>query len=259
MVDNNDSLLREVEEELRREQMQKLWARYNGLIIGLALAIIAGVGGYKYWEWQRISAAEAAGTEYTQALRLNDEKKGEDAIKAFEKIASGGPEGFASLARLQIAGADAKAGKTKEALAAYEALGNDARADRLLKSFAQLQAASLRLADADFTELQNRLTPLVAEGQPFRTSAQELLGLAALKDGKYDEARKQLEPLLIDPAATPAIQERVKIALAKIAEAETGSAAAPEPAKPEPAAPAAAAPDAVAPAPSGAGTDAEKK
>ncbi len=255
MVDNNDSLLREVEEELRREQMQKFWERYNGLIIGIALAIIAAVGGYKYWEWQRNSAAETAGSEYMQAMRLTDEKKGEEAAKAFEKIASGGPEGFASLARLQIAGADAKAGKTKEAVAAYEALGRDPAADGLLKSFAQLQAASLRLGEADFTELQNRLTPLVAEGQPFRTSAQELLGLAALKAGKYDEARKQLEPLLIDPAATPSVQERVKIALARIAEAETGSAAGAEPAKAEPVS----APAEAAPAAAGMEPEAEKK
>ena len=41
MADEHDALLREVQEELRREQMQKLWERYNGLIIGvLCLGII---------------------------------------------------------------------------------------------------------------------------------------------------------------------------------------------------------------------------
>ena len=69
----------------------------------------------------------------------------------------------------------------------------------LLKSFAQLQAASLRLPDADYAEIQNRLTPLAGEDAPFSKSARELLGIAAYKAKNYDDARKYLEPLLIDP------------------------------------------------------------
>ena len=45
MAENDDSLLREVEEEIRREQMQKIWQRYNGLILGAAALIVLGVGG----------------------------------------------------------------------------------------------------------------------------------------------------------------------------------------------------------------------
>ena len=50
MADDRDSLLREVDEELRREQMQKLWDRYNGLILGAAALVVLAVGGYKCLE-----------------------------------------------------------------------------------------------------------------------------------------------------------------------------------------------------------------
>jgi len=220
MADDRDSLLREVDEELRREQMEKLWQRYNGLILGGAALIVLAVGGYKFLENRRITAAEAAGAEFAAAQSLSDEKKKDEARKAFANIAEHGPAGFAALARLQLAGDQAKAGKTADAIATYDSLAKDPGADDLLKSFAQLQAAALRLPDADYAEIQNRLTPLSGDDAPFAKSARELLGVAAYNARKYDEARKYLEPLLIDPHASEAAQERVKVVMARIAAAE---------------------------------------
>lgn len=241
MADDGDTLLREVEEELRRERMEKFWQRYSGLILGGAAAVVLGVAGYKYLESSRMNAAEAAGKQFDAAVTLADQAKTDDAIKAFQDIAANGPRGYASLAKLHIAGAHAKAGKTADAVAAYESLANDAGADQLLKNFAQLQAASLRMPEADFTEMQNRLNSLTGELSPYKVTASEMLGFAAFKAGKYEEARKLLEPLLIDPKATAAIQDRIKVVMAQIAAAELAAAA--------PVAPATA--PAPAPAPSG--------
>ncbi len=240
MADDRDSLLREVDEELRRDQMQKIWERYSGLILGVAALIVVGVGGYTWLEGRRIAAAETAGADFAAAAQLSADSKNEDAQKAFEKIAASGPGGYAALAKLQLAGAQAKTGRTAEALATFEALAKEPGADDLLKSFAQLQAASLRLGEADFTEMQNRLNSLAGEGSPFKTTARELLGFAAFKGGKYEEARKHLEPLLIDPSASRAIQDRIKIVMAQISAAEAPAAPATPASQPAATAPAAA-------------------
>ncbi len=87
MADDDDSLLREVKEEIRREQMEKLWQRYNGLIFGAAALIVLAVGGYKYLETRRIAAEQAAGAEFAAAENLSDDKKKAEAEKAFDKIA----------------------------------------------------------------------------------------------------------------------------------------------------------------------------
>jgi hypothetical protein len=227
MADDHDSLLREVEEELRRERMEKLWQRYNGLIIAGAALIILAVAGYKYLETRRMAAAQAAGAEFAAAENLSDDKKKTEAEAAFKKIADDGPAGYAALAKLQLAGAQVKDNKTADAIATYESLAKDPGADNLLKSFAQLQAASLRLPDADFAEMQNRLTPLAGDDAPFSKSARELLGIAAYKAKKFDEARKYLEPLLLDPGAPQALQERVKVVMGDIAASEVASNAKP--------------------------------
>jgi hypothetical protein len=228
MADDRDSLLREVDEELRREQMQKLWDRYNGVILGAAALIVAGVGGYKLLESRRIAASEAAGSEFTAALKLSDANKTDDAVKAFEKIAQSGPAGYAALAKLHVAGAHVKSGRTADAVSSYQSIVDTSGSDSLLRNFAQLQIASLKVGDADYTEQQNRLTPLAGSDGAFNVTARELLGLSAFKAGKLEEARKYFEPLLIDPNASRAIQERVKIVMGEIARNEIAK---PEPAK----------------------------
>lgn len=244
MAENDDSLLREVKEEIRREQMEKIFQRYGGLIIGAALLVILGVGAYQYLQTRRVASEEAAGAKFAAAETLTDDKKKEEAEKAFKAIADGGPAGYAALAKLRLAGAEAKDGKTADAVATYDSLAKQPGADDLLKSFAELQAASLRMADADYTEIQNRLTPLMADGAPFADTAREFLGIAAYNAKKYGEARKYLEPLLVDPESPPDLQERVKIIMGEIASAEVAAKAPPAPA----AAPATTTPAATAPA-----------
>jgi hypothetical protein len=212
------------------------------LILGAAAVVIAAVAGYKFLENRRLTATYTAGSQFNAAVELANQNKREEAVKAFQNIAETGPHGYASLAKLHIAGAYVKDGKTAEAVAAFDALASDPSVDQLLKNFAQLQAASLRKLQADFTEMQNRLNSLTGESSPYKVSARELLGFAAFKAGKLEEARKLLEPLLIDPNATRAIQDRIKVVMAEITAAELAkepNGAAPQatdPAKPDAAA-----------------------
>jgi hypothetical protein len=224
MAEDGDSLLREVQEELRREQLRKIWDNYNGLIIGGAVFLLLAVGGYQILESRRIAAEQTAGAEFSAAENLSEQKKEDEAKKIFTKLAETGPAGYGAIAMLRLAGEQVKAGKIADAVATYDSLAEQSGADELLKSFAQLQAASLRLPDADYAEIQNRLTPLAGDDAPYFKSARELLGLAAYRAKKYDEARKYLEPLLIDPNASEAMQNRIKVVMAGIASAEVGSA-----------------------------------
>ena len=230
MTDQRDSLLREVDEELRREQLLKLWEQYGTYIIAAVVLFIAGVGGYKYFEHRRALAAEAAGARMAAAARDVAQNKPADAQKVLDDLVASGPQGYALLARLRLAAADRAAGKTAEAASAYEAIGSSG-ADRLLADYARLQAATLRLDGASWTDMQNRLNDLAADGNAWRFSARELLGLAAHKAGKTEEARKYFQGLLGDRNAPPGVGERARVMMAMLTEAElTGAAAAPAPA-----------------------------
>lgn len=230
MVDRNDTLLREVDEELRRERFEKLWKQYSPQILLAAGVFVALVGGYKFWEFGRIKAAQSAGASYVEARELLAQNKPEDAAKVLDKLAKSGSTGFSALAQLKLASTSLKAGKSAEALAAFEALAKDESADQFLRDFAKLQAAGLRLGEADWTEMQNRLNALAAEKSVWRASAREMLGLAAMKAGKLDEARTTFQTLLGERNTPPGIAERVRIAMSRIVESELSKPATAAPA-----------------------------
>ncbi len=249
MAEPTDTIFREVDEELRREQLAKLWQAYGTYMIGAAFAIVVGVGGYQYYLHRNARAIEATGARYDAAAQLITAGKTDDARGALEDIAKDGPDGYATLARLRLAAAAAKAGKIDDAVVQYEALAKDGGADQVLRDFARLQTASLKLDTADWTEMQNRLIELCDNANAWRYSARELMGLAALKAGRLDEARKYMELLLGERNVPPSIVERAKVAMASIVAAELAAAAPPVPAKAvEPAKAEPKAPEAVKPA-----------
>jgi hypothetical protein len=248
MANQDENFLREVEEELRRERFERIWKEYGTFILAGAALIVIGVLGYKYVENRRLTAAQTTGERYEGAMDLASSGKDGSAEKEFATIVAEGIGGYPELARLQLAGVLLKQGKKADAIAAYDELAKTGT-DPLLRDYAALQAAGARLGEADFTEMQNRLTPLMADTSPWRYSARGLLGVAAFKAGKSDEARTVLTPLLVDQKTPASIAERAQIVLAEIAAAEIGKKAAAEPIAPGAPAPAViSAPDAVPPA-----------
>src|SRR5271156_1676531 len=94
-------IFNEVDEEVRREQLKKLWERYSNLIIGVAILVVAAVGAWRGYEfWQARKAAEA-GAAYEAAVQLSDEGKHSEAEEAFAKLAAQGTSGYRVLARMR--------------------------------------------------------------------------------------------------------------------------------------------------------------
>ena len=102
---DTDQIFREVDEELRREQLAKIWQQYGTYILGAAALIVIGVGGWKWLEARRVTQIEAASIKYDAANQLATDGKADDAQAALALIAKSGPEGYALLAKLRLAAA----------------------------------------------------------------------------------------------------------------------------------------------------------
>ncbi|MGE0848214.1 MAG: tetratricopeptide repeat protein [Hyphomicrobiaceae bacterium] len=224
MTDQRDSFAREIDEELRRDQLLKLWEKYGTHAVAAAALVILGVVGFKYYEQRRVAASEAAGDRFTAAARAAAQDKSADAQKSMEQLAASGPASYAALARIRLAAADREAGKTEQALAVFEAISKQSGIDPILADYARLQAATLRVDTADWTEMQNRLNPLVADGNAWRFSARELLALAAQKAGRSEDARTEFQKLAADRDTPPSIRERARVMLAMLTEKELAKA-----------------------------------
>lgn len=214
----------EVDEELQREWFTQLWDRYSGIALAGAFAIVIGVAGYKIIQNRRLAAAETAGASYIAAIKqLTGGKVDEGAagLAAIAKTSSG----FAPIARLRLAAADAAAGKTADAIAKYDTLGRDRGLDPIFSGYARLQSAMLSLDTASWDDMQGRLQDLASDNNPWRYSAQELLGMAAMKAGKSEQARAQFEKLVTSQGVPAGIAERARIVMGSIIAVELAAKA----------------------------------
>jgi hypothetical protein len=235
MAEKLDTFMKEVDEDLRREQLKKLWDQYGLLAIGGVVAILGAVWLSTYWQGRRQAAAESLNAQLEAASRLVRDGKSDAAMAAFSTIAKAGTPAYQALAGLRIAAAHVKSGRLAEAVAVYDQIAANSAIDQILREFAGVQAASLRLDTADFTEMERRLTPLALDKAPWRSTARELMGLAAYKAGKLAEARKIFEDLLVDRGVPRAMGERAQLMLAVLTDAEAAKpAAAPAAPKAEP-------------------------
>jgi hypothetical protein len=195
-------IFHEVDEEVRRERLKKLWDRYSIYLIALAVLVVAGVSGWRGYEYWVAKKAAAAGAAFEAAAALNEQGKYTEAETAFAKVAAEAPSGYRVLARMRAAGALAEV-KPADAIKAFDELSADASIDATWQDLAAVRAGMLLVDTATLAEMQRRLAPLAEPSRSFRHTARELLALSAWRNHDFTAARRYLDMIATD-AETPA-------------------------------------------------------
>lgn len=205
-----DALIREVNDELREEQMMKLWQRYGGFVVGVALLVVVIVAGYQGWKHYTTTTSQEEGERFYAALQLADQGKLEDAIGAFQNLAGDASTGYGVLAQFQQAILKSDTGDIPGAVALYAQIAKEQISDPTLSGLAAVLGATLELnaGGYDRAALELRLQAISGDGQPYRYTARELLGLIALDASDVATARTQFEQLANDAAAPQTIAQR---------------------------------------------------
>ncbi|EKS42426.1 tetratricopeptide repeat protein [Afipia clevelandensis] len=195
-------IFNEIDEDLRREQLKKLWDKYSFLIIGVAILIVAGVGGWRGYQYLEAKKAAEAGSAFEAAVTLSEQGKKAEAEAAFTKIATEGAKGYRALARLRAA-ADAAAADPKAAAKLYDSIAADPGISVTEQDLARIRAASLVMETEPYADMLKRLEAATAEGRTFRHTARELLALSAYRANDATAARQWLD-MIGNDARTPA-------------------------------------------------------
>lgn len=251
-------VFREVNDDLRREQLKKLWKRYGVYVIGAGVLIVLVVAGYQVLASIDASRSAEAGDRYQAAADLLVDGDLEGAEAAFEAIVEDGYGDYNFLALMSIGALRAEAGDINGAITAYDTVAGAADAEPAMRDVAHIRAAFLLADTLTPDQMVDRLATFMEEGNPFRTLALEALVLTAIEAEEYDRAMTWVIDMVEDPFADEAISVRANILFSYIsarqAELSPPAALAPAPAAaidpfapPVPAAPAAPAVDGVPP------------
>jgi len=203
-------IFQEVDEEVRREQLKKLWQRYGNHIIAACVLVIAAVGAWRGYEWWQTKKAIEAGAAFEQAVALAESGKRQEAEAAFAKLAADGTASYRVLARLRDA-AELASTDRKAAIATYDEIAADNNAGQVIRDLATLREALLLVDTSSYGDMRARFEPLTAADRVFRHSARELLALSAWKEGDMGAARQWTEMIAADPQTPPATRSRAEV------------------------------------------------
>jgi hypothetical protein len=200
-------IFREIEDELRRENLLKLWARYGRYIIAAAVLALVIAGAIVGWRNHLAAQRRAQGLQYSQALALARAGKPDDAVKEFALLAQHGG-GYGVPAAFERAELLAKSGDRKAAVALYDQIAATSGIDSNLRDLAVLLAVMHGLPDEHPQTAIARLAPLTANGNPWRPSALDLTAAARLQAGDRAGALKIYQQLADDLSAPQGLRAR---------------------------------------------------
>ena len=209
-------IFQEVDEEVRREQLQKLWDRYQYYVYAAVTLVLLAVGGWRGYDWYVTKQAAETGSAFEEAAMLSERGEHAESEGAFGKIAAEGTAGYRSLARLRQAAALAER-DPKAAIAAYERIAGDSSVGQVLQDLAGLRAGTLLIDQASFDIARARLEPLASPGRTFRHTAREMLALAAWRSGDTAAAKRWFDLIMTDGETPAATRNRVEMLIALVA------------------------------------------
>jgi len=203
-------IFQEVDEEVRRERLNKLWQRYGNYIIAACVLAIVAVGAWRGYEWWETRKAAESGAAFEEAVTLAEAGKRQEAEAAFAKLANDGTAGYRVLARLRQA-AELAPTDRQAAVKAYEEIAADRGAGQVIQDLATLRAAYLLVDSSSYADLRALLEALTGPQRAFRYSARELLALSAWKQGDMSAARQWADMIITDPQTPQAARSRAEV------------------------------------------------
>ena len=209
-------IFREVDEDVRRDKAAEFWKKNQNYIIAVAAIIVLATAGWRFYDYRRTEAAQAAGAQFEQVLELDRNGKASEAAAALAKIAAEGPAGYRLMARLSAAALQAKTDPAA-AIAAYDALAQDASIGPLFQETARLRAALLRLDAGQTDQAKAALEALATPTGAYRHTAREMLGVVALQAQDYEGAGKWLDMVVADPEAPRGTRQNAELLLGLVA------------------------------------------
>jgi hypothetical protein len=202
-------LFDEVDEDVRRDQLKKLWDQYSIYIVAGALLIIAAVGGWRGYEYLEAKKAAEAGVAFDRASELSEQNKHAEAEAAFTDLAAKAPSGYRTLARLRAA-AEVANRDPQAAVKLYDEMSADRSIGAPEQDLAKIRAAQLLLETAGYPNMLARLEPSTAPAATFRHTARELLALSAWRANDTAAARQWLDLIANDGETPPSLRSRAE-------------------------------------------------
>jgi hypothetical protein len=198
-------IFREVEEDVRRERIEKLWKAYGNYAIAALVLLFLGIGGWQLWQRHEQDEHMKLADAFIAAQRISNPQT---AAGSFADLARGAPKGYATMARLSEAGAMYASGQRENAIDLYKQIAKDDNGT--IGAVARLRAAWALADTSTRSNLADLLKPLDQPGSAWRENAEEVLAYADYRAMDIKSALARYTVLSLDPEAPDALRARAR-------------------------------------------------
>jgi hypothetical protein len=205
---DGETFLKEVDDELRKEQVGNFVARYGWWIAAAFVLFLGAVGGWIWWQGRQETAAAAEGESLLKALESMEAGNRAAAAPKLAELARSDVEGYRAAALFARANSETAAGNAPAAIATLRAIAADQGLDQIYRDAALLRQTALEFDTLQPQAVVQRLRPLARAGSPWLGSAGEMLGIAYLKMHRPDLAGPVFAQVGRDEHVPPSIRTR---------------------------------------------------
>lgn len=207
----DEAFLREVDEEVRRDQVARIWQRWGMWIVGGVIAALLVFGGVLFFRQLDHSGAEKEGERYNAALTALTSNEASKAEPELAKLATEGEPGYRALAQLAQADLLIERKDVKGAAARLSAVAGDTNLPQPFRDQALIRQTSLEYDSLKPEVVIDRLKGLAVPESAWFGTAGEMVAAAYLKQGKRDLAGKLYAQIATTKSAVPdSIRDRTR-------------------------------------------------
>ena len=207
---DNETFYREVDEELRRDQLLGYWKRYGKLVIAGVILFIAALGGFIWWMNQREIKSGDRGETLITALDDVSTGKTASAQSKLDELSKSGVEGYRVASLLTQADMASDANQADKAVGLFRQIADDSSLPQPYRDLATVRMTALQFDKLPPQQVVSRLKPLAVAGNPWFGSAGEMVASAYLKLNKPQDAGKLFAAIVKDKKVPETIRVRAE-------------------------------------------------
>ena len=205
---DTETFYREVDEELRRDQLMTLWERYRKLAIAAVVLLIALIGFFFWWQNHKEQVAGKRSTTLIDAMDDIEAHRTADAqtkLDGLAKESQAGPRVAALMAKADMA-LDRK--DDKGALAAFRQIADDGDLPQPYRDAALIRMTAIEYDGMKPQAVIDRLNRLAQPGSPWLGTAGEMVAIAYLNSNRPQQAAKLFAQIARDKNAPESLRGR---------------------------------------------------
>jgi len=204
----NETFLREVDENLRRDRLRDFGKKYGAWLVVAVVLFLAASGGFIWWQQHKLVRSEQHVEQIAEIFKNIGSGAPGNAPQQLDELSRNGSKAVRATALFTRAALAIQQNDMKLAIAKYREIGGDSSLPKPYRDAALIRQTALEFDQIQPQEVVSRLAPLAKPGEPWFGSAGEMTALALIKQGQKAQAAQLFAAIAKDKNVPDSIRDR---------------------------------------------------